>query len=104
LGPVDVSGQPNFEKTSFGRPILFIFTTLTTQNLCSVSIVKKGATVVTHFWVPAQKIIKYKKKSRKYYQKIIAVRRGCQSALKMVKNWLRRFKITKIKIWQYFVD
>jgi hypothetical protein len=22
----------------------------------------------------------------------------------MVKNWLRRFKITKIKIWQYFVD
>jgi hypothetical protein len=26
------------------------------------------------------------------------VKRGCQSALKMVKNWLRRFKITKIKI------
>ena len=32
------------------------------------------------------------------------MRRGCQSALKMVKNWLKRFKITKIKIWQYFVD
>jgi len=29
---------------------------------------------------------------------IIAVKRGCQSALKMVKNWLRRFKNTKIEI------
>ena len=37
------------------RPILFIFTTLTTQNLCSVSIEKRGVTVVTHFWVPTQK-------------------------------------------------
>jgi hypothetical protein len=69
LGPIDVSGQPNFENTSFGRPILFIFTTLTTQNLCSVSIVKRGATIVTHFWVPAQKIIKYKKKIKKILSK-----------------------------------
>ena len=42
--------------------------------------------------------IKYKKIKKKYYQKIIAVRRGCQSALKMVKNWLRSFKIIKIEI------
>ena len=42
LGLVDVSGQPNFEKTSFRRSILFIFTILTTQNPCSVSTVKRG--------------------------------------------------------------
>jgi hypothetical protein len=26
------------------------------------------------------------------------VKRGCQNAQKMVKNWLRRFKNTKIEI------
>jgi len=66
LGPVDVSGQPNFEKTSFGRPILFIFTILTTQNPCSINTVKRGATVITHFLAPGTK----NKKNKKYYQKI----------------------------------
>jgi hypothetical protein len=37
LSLVKVSGKPNFEKINF-----VIFTTLTTQNLCSVSIVKRG--------------------------------------------------------------
>jgi len=31
-------------------------------------------------------------------KKIIAVKRGCQNTQKMAKNWLRRFKNTKIKI------
>jgi len=31
-------------------------------------------------------------------KKIIAVRRGCQSAQKIAKNWLRKFKSKKIEI------
>jgi hypothetical protein len=31
-------------------------------------------------------------------KKIIAVKRGCQNAQIMAKNWLRRFKNTKIEI------
>jgi hypothetical protein len=31
-------------------------------------------------------------------QKIITVKRGCQNAQKMAKNWLRRYNNTKIKI------
>jgi hypothetical protein len=31
-------------------------------------------------------------------KKIIAMRRGCQSAQKMTKNWLKKFENTKIKI------
>jgi hypothetical protein len=31
-------------------------------------------------------------------KKIIAVRKRCWNAQKMTKNWLRRFKNTKIKI------
>jgi hypothetical protein len=45
------------------------------------------------------------KKSKKYIRnktkkskKIIAVRRGCRSAQKMARNWLRRFKNIKIEI------
>jgi hypothetical protein len=62
LGPVEVLGPPNFEKTSFGRPILFIFTTLTTQKFFSVSIVKRGATVITLFLGPDTKNEKIQKK------------------------------------------
>jgi hypothetical protein len=32
------------------------------------------------------------------YTKNIAVKRGCQNALKRVKNWLRMLKNTKIEI------
>jgi len=42
------------------------------------------------------------KKTKIYIQektkKIIAMRRGCQSAQKMTKNWLKKFENTKIKI------
>jgi hypothetical protein len=31
-------------------------------------------------------------------QKIIAVKRECQSAQKITKDWLKKFKNTKIKI------
>jgi hypothetical protein len=41
---------------------------------------------------------KYKKNIKNILSKNITVKKGCQSALKMVKNWLRRFKNTKIKI------
>jgi hypothetical protein len=59
--------------------------------------------VVTHFWVPAQKIIKIQK-IKKILSKNITRKRGCQNTQKMVKNWLRRLKKTKIEIYQYFVD
>jgi hypothetical protein len=48
----------------------------------------------SHFFFSIKKI----QKNKKYYQKNITVKRGCYSALKMIKNWLRRFKITKIRI------
>jgi hypothetical protein len=41
------------------------------------------------------------KKSKIYSKekkKLIAVRRECQSAKKMIKNWLRRLRNTKIEI------
>jgi predicted component of type VI protein secretion system len=60
--------------------------------------------VVTQFWVPAQKKKKIKKIKKYPLSKNITVKIGCQNTQKMVKKWLRRFKITKIKIWQYFVD
>jgi hypothetical protein len=41
---------------------------------------------------------KKKKEKIQKVKKIIAVRRGCWGAQKMVKNWLRRFKNTKIEI------
>jgi len=60
---------------------------------------KEGASVVTHFWVPAQKKRRKEKKSiEKYNEKIIVVKRGCQSTPKMVKIWLRRLKNIKIEI------
>jgi len=39
-----------------------------------------------------------KTKKQKILSKNITVKRGCQNAQKMVKNWLRRFKNTKIEI------
>jgi len=49
-----------------------------------------------------------KKINKKIYseeiKKTIAMKRGCQSAQKMTKNWLRRFKNTKIEIRQYIFD
>jgi hypothetical protein len=33
--------QPSFEKIGFGSSVLFIFTKLTTQSICYVSIVKR---------------------------------------------------------------
>jgi hypothetical protein len=35
---------------------------------------------------------------------MITMRRGCRSAHKIVRNWLRRFKNTKFEIWQYIFD
>ena len=88
-----ISGQPNFKNTSFGRLVLFIFTKLTTQNLCSVSIVKRGHLLLPIFGFPQNKMRKYKKYSEEI-QKIIGARKGCWNAEKC-QNWLRRFKNTK---------
>jgi hypothetical protein len=53
----------------------------------------------THFWViPRFTFFLSSKNKKKYYQKNITVKRGCQNAQKMVKNWLIRFKNTKIEI------
>ena len=73
----------------------------------SINYISQSVDVVIHFWILAQKIKKMQRKTIKKYsqkKKIIAVKIRCRSAHKMVKNWLRRFKNTKIKIWQYFVD
>jgi hypothetical protein len=48
-----------------------------------------------------QKIKKYIRTKNKKIQKIITMRRGCQSAQKMTRSWLRRLKNSNIKIWQY---
>jgi hypothetical protein len=51
--------------------------------------------VIIQFWVPIKKKkTKYKKKTKKY----IAVRRRHKGAQKMAKDWLRKFKNTKIEI------
>jgi hypothetical protein len=47
---------------------------------------------------PRIKKKKRKKSIKKYIKKIIVVKRGCQGAQKMIKNWLRRFKNTKMGI------
>jgi hypothetical protein len=39
-----------------------------------------------------------KKKYSEEIQKIIRARKGCWNAHKMARNWLRRFKNTRIKI------
>jgi hypothetical protein len=54
------------------------------------------------FGFPRRKEKIQKKKNIYIYsgenKKIIAMRRGCQSAQKMTKNWLKKFENTKIKI------
>jgi membrane protein insertase Oxa1/YidC/SpoIIIJ len=50
-----------------------------------------------------KKIQKQIKKIRKKIKKICSEKR-CRSAQKITKNWMRRFKNTKIKISQYIVD
>jgi ribosomal protein S17 len=54
------------------------------------------------FGSPRKKKKRKYKKIKKIYseenQKIIVVRRECRRVQKMIKNWLRRFKNTKIEI------
>jgi hypothetical protein len=72
---------------------------------------KEGASVVINFWVPTQKNTKIQKNTYKKIKKIIknnnivgrnpkiiGVREGCWNAHKMARNWLRRFKNTRIEI------
>ena len=74
----------------------------------AVSILKRGGNCHNLFlgyylnlcFLFQKKIFELKKKSKK----IIVVRKGCRSVMKMARIWLRRFKNTKIEIWQYFVD
>jgi hypothetical protein len=41
---------------------------------------------------------------QKESKKIIRVRKWCWNAHKMARNWLRRFKNTRIEIWQYIFN
>jgi len=63
-----VSGQQSFDEISFGSLVLFIFTKLTTQSLCSVRIVKRGHLLLPIFRSPYKKE-KNKKKSQKKFGK-----------------------------------
>jgi hypothetical protein len=54
--------------------------------------------VVTHFWVPAQNNNNIQKVKKILSKNNNSEKKGCQNAQKMVKNWLRRFKNTTIKI------
>jgi hypothetical protein len=51
-----------------------------------------------------EKIQKNKKYMFEKTQKIYNSETRMSKRSNMVKTWLRRFKNTKIKIWQYFVD
>jgi hypothetical protein len=62
---------------------------------------KEGAYVVTYFWVPHKKMKKIQKNThKKIYSegKKIRVRKGCWNYHKMARNWLRRFRNTRIEI------
>ena len=92
-GPVEVFRSTKYWEDQFWKTnFVYLYNTYYAKSLLCKHC-KEGATVITHFWVPAQNTIIII-----IIIIIIAVKRGCQSALKMVKNWLRRFKITKIKI------
>jgi hypothetical protein len=55
--------------------------------------------VVIHFWIPTKNNTKTNiKKYSEEIQKIIAASKGCWNAHKIARNWLRRFKNTKIEI------
>jgi len=99
---VDQAWEDQFRKTSFVYLYKTYYAKFLLCNYC-----KEGASVVTYFWVPTQirrKCKKIKNIFERKIKKIIALKRGCQNAQKMAKNWLRKFKNTKIEIWQYFVD
>jgi hypothetical protein len=46
----------------------------------------------------------YKNNIWKESKKIIWVRKGCCNAHQMARNWLRRFKNTRIEIWPYMFN
>jgi hypothetical protein len=101
-----VSDQPSFEKISFGKfNFVYLYKTYYAKHstsLYSVSIVKRRHLLFPNFRSPRKKG-EIQKKSQKIYSKenkkiIIVVRRGCRSAQKMAKRWLRKFKNTKIEI------
>jgi len=64
-----ISNQPSFEKIKIGSLVLFIFTKLTTQNLCSVSIVKRRHLLLSIFGFPQKKKENTRKNVSKNIQK-----------------------------------
>jgi hypothetical protein len=57
-GKDKISDQPSFEKIKIKSLILFLFTKLTRQSLCSVSIVKRGHLLLSIFGLPHKKMKK----------------------------------------------
>jgi hypothetical protein len=61
--------------------------------------------VVIHFWIPHKKTKKNTKIQKQIHKKKIfgmnkkiGVRKGCWNYHKMARNWLRRFRSTRIEI------
>jgi hypothetical protein len=75
-----ISDQPSFKKIKIESSVLFIFTKLTTQSLCSVSIVKRGHLLLPIFGFPQKN-----EKIQKNIKKIIGARKGCWNAEKTPK-------------------
>jgi hypothetical protein len=65
--------QPSFEKIKIESSGLFIFTKLTTQSLCSVSIVKRGHLLLPIFGFPHKKNKKIQKNTYKKNKIIIII-------------------------------
>jgi hypothetical protein len=68
-----------------------------------VTIVKRGHLLLSIFGAPHKNKKKRKRKKNKKHcwkktKKYIAVRRRHSGAQKMVKDWMRKFKNTKIEI------
>jgi hypothetical protein len=85
-GKDSISDQSSFEKIKIESLGLFIFTKLTTQSLCSVSVVKRRYMLLPIFGFPH--------KNLKNTKKIIGARKGCWKTEKG-QNWLKRFKNAK---------
>jgi hypothetical protein len=89
-----------FKKISFGSSVLFIFTKLTMQSLCSVSIVKKGGICYYPFLGPRTKRKKIQNNIYIYIKQWGKVDRASRKWPKF--GW--GASNIKIEIWQYIVD
>ena len=103
-----ISDQSSFEKVKIESLGLFIFTKLTTQSHCSVSIVKRGHLLLSIFGFQKKKrekiyIYIYIKKYSEEIQKIIGARKGCWNAGKRSKLIEEVQKCKRVKFDSIFL-